>query len=445
MSHYPPYPAYKDSGVEWLGMIPEHWEVKALKWFGTYQNSNVDKKSYEGQAEVRLCNYTDVYYNEFIKDSMNFMPATASKNEIDSMSLNYGDIIITKDSEDSHDIGIPAIVQEGLSNVICGYHLTIIRVASEYQRFIHRLIQSSPTKARFHVESPGITRYGLNQGAIGGLSIVVPPPLEAILLADFIDRETARIDSLITQKTRFIELLKEKRQALITQAVTKGLDPHVKMKDSGVEWLGEVPEHWDIKRLRYVAKLNPSMRIDLLDTDEVSFLPMDAIGENGSIEIDRIRLVGDIKSGYSYFENNDVVFAKVTPCFENGKGAIMRGLNNGTGFGTTEITVLRPKKNILTAYINLIVRCSSFKAFGEGSMTGAGGLKRVPDEFTRNYLIPLPCLDEQQKISEFIATNSSRIDRLIAQSNHSITLLKERRSALITAAVTGQIDLREAA
>ena len=95
MSHYKPYPAYKDSGVEWLGDVPTHWSVKPLKWVGTYQNSNVDKKTYEGQAQVRLCNYTDVYNNEFIVDSMDFMMATASGAEIASMAVKKGDIIIT--------------------------------------------------------------------------------------------------------------------------------------------------------------------------------------------------------------------------------------------------------------------------------------------------------------------------------------------------------------
>lgn len=247
MSHYKRYPAYKDSGVKWIGEVPDHWKVKRLRHVGTFSNSNVDKKSYDDQESVHLCNYTDVYYNEFITAELPFMQATASLGEIEAFSLKRGDVLITKDSEDPSDIGIPALVAEELPGVVCGYHLTCIRTPdAETSRFLHRSLQSHPTKSHFFVEAPGITRYGLGQDAIGNLPICLPPPEHRPALVDWIDRETARIDALIAKKTRFIELLKEKRQALITKAVTKGLDPSVKMKDSGVEWIGKVPEHWEV-------------------------------------------------------------------------------------------------------------------------------------------------------------------------------------------------------
>lgn len=256
MSHYKRYPAYKDSGVKWIGDVPEHWEIKRLRHVGSFTNSNVDKKSYEDQEAVRLCNYTDVYYNEFVTAKLSFMQATASRGEIEAFSLKKGDVLITKDSEDPADIGIPALVAEELPGVVCGYHLTIIRTSdADTSRFLHRVIQSHPTKAHFFVEAPGITRYGLGQDAIGNLPVCLPPAEHRSILSDWIDRETARIDALIAKKTRFIELLKEKRQALIIQAVTKGLDPNVKMKDSGVEWIGEVPENWTVKAYRYATRI----------------------------------------------------------------------------------------------------------------------------------------------------------------------------------------------
>jgi type I restriction enzyme S subunit len=236
MSHYKPYPAYRDSGVEWIGQVPEHWEVKRLRHVASFKNSNVDKKAYDGQEAISLCNYTDVYYNEFITSDLPFMQATASAAEIEQFSLSKGDVIITKDSEDPSDIGIPSLVKDDVPGVICGYHLTMIRGADfDTSRLLHRILQSNPTQAHFFVEAPGITRYGLSQDAIGDLPFNLPPENERNGIANAVDRETTRIDALITKKTRFIELLKEKRQALITHAVTKGLDPSVQIKNSKID------------------------------------------------------------------------------------------------------------------------------------------------------------------------------------------------------------------
>ena len=200
------------------------------------KNSNVDKKAYDGQEAISLCNYTDVYYNEFITSDLPFMQATASAAEIEQFSLSKGDVIITKDSEDPSDIGIPSLVKDDVPGVICGYHLTMIRGADfDTSRLLHRILQSNPTQAHFFVEAPGITRYGLSQDAIGDLPFNLPPENERNGIANAVDRETTRIDALITKKTRFIELLKEKRQALITHAVTKGLDPSVQIKNSKID------------------------------------------------------------------------------------------------------------------------------------------------------------------------------------------------------------------
>lgn len=219
--------------------------------------------------------------------------------------------------------------------------------------------------------------------------------------------------------------------------------PYPAYKDSGVEWLGRVPEHWHVARMRYVATLNPPVRRDLLDDpeQEVSFLPMEAIGEDGSLNLEQNRPVADVRSGYSYFENGDVAFAKVTPCFENGKGALMLGLQYAVGFGTTELTVLRPNPAVADAcYINYIVQASSFRAFGAGAMTGAGGLKRVPDEFTRNFPVSLPDLNEQRLIASKLDRETARIDALVEKKTRFIELLREKRQALITHAVTKGLD-----
>ncbi|WP_156100045.1 restriction endonuclease subunit S, partial [Nitrosococcus oceani] len=249
---FPKYPAYKDSGVEWLGGIPTHWKIEPLKRSCNVFPSNVDKKSYEGQEAVHLCNYTDVYYNERIVAGMNFMPATATPEQIEKFSLHAGDVIFTKDSESAEDIAIAAYVPADIPKVICGYHLSMIRLGNGANgNFIKRFFDSAPAKAYFFVSANGLTRVGLSQYAMDNVPIPLPPLSEQTQIARFLDHETARIDALIEEQQRLIELLKEKRQAAISHAVTKGLDPTVPMKDSGVEWLGEVPAHWKFSPLKH--------------------------------------------------------------------------------------------------------------------------------------------------------------------------------------------------
>ena len=228
MSSYRAYPDYKESGHPLLGAIPEHWELKRLRHACRYYNSGVDKKSYTDQQPVLLCNYTDVYKNEFISDVLDFMPATASEKDIEQFTLKSGDIIITKDSEDPKDIGIPAYVPHDLQGVVCGYHLTVIRVeGNNSARFVHRSIQSSHSKSHFFLNSPGVTRYGLNQTTIGDTPIALPPISEQELISAAIDRELIRTDTLIRKKSLFVGLLKEKKQALVSHVVTQGIPSSV--------------------------------------------------------------------------------------------------------------------------------------------------------------------------------------------------------------------------
>ena len=217
-------------------------------------------------------------------------------------------------------------------------------------------------------------------------------------------------------------------------------------KESGVEWLGAVPGHWKVKRLRFVVELNPS-KSEISGRDKgtvVSFLPMEAIREDGSLNLDNERPIGELDSGYTYFRDGDVTIAKITPCYENGKGALMRGLLNGIGFGTTELIVARPQAMEITGpYLHYLFISPDFRSIGESYMYGAGGQKRVPDAFVRNFVTAFPPLSEQTKIATFLDRETAKIDRLVAEQRRLIELLQERRTALISAAVTGQIDLRE--
>lgn len=211
----------KDSGVDWIGMIPEHWEVKRLKFLANCFPSNVDKHSKANESEVRLCNYTDVYKNEFITDSMKFMIATANNDQIQKFSLQKGDVIITKDSETSSDIAIPALVTEDLSNVVCGYHLAVIRPRKKsYSRYLFRAFQCKVFNIQFEVCSNGITRVGLGNSDLKKGFFLVPNEKEQIAIAEFIDSSTNKLDRIISLKDKEIEKLKEYKSTLIKSAVT---------------------------------------------------------------------------------------------------------------------------------------------------------------------------------------------------------------------------------
>ncbi|THD10096.1 restriction endonuclease subunit S [Metallibacterium scheffleri] len=212
-------------------------------------------------------------------------------------------------------------------------------------------------------------------------------------------------------------------------------------KDSGVEWIGKVPEHWEVKRLRHAAALNPAPEWRELERQqtEYPFLPMEAIGEAGELDVNGRKPLDECRSGYTYFAEGDVVYAKVTPCFENGKGAVIRGLEGGHGFGTTELTVLRATA-IDRDYLYALTFADSFRRPGASEMLGSGGLKRVPDEFVRNYRAAIPPIAEQCAIAAGLDRETARIDALIAKKTRFIELLKEKRQALITHAVTKGLD-----
>ena len=214
-------------------------------------------------------------------------------------------------------------------------------------------------------------------------------------------------------------------------------------RESGVEWLGEVPAHWQVDALRRRATLNPSKsEIDEAANDGLaSFLPMEAVGERGELDLSRTRPITEVSTGYTYFREGDVAFAKITPCFENGKGARMAGLHAGIGFGTTELTVVRPRPKLLVdRYLDWVLRGTSFRQRGEAAMYGAGGQKRVPDEFVREFSFAWPGIEEQNVIARFLDRETAKIDALIAEQEKLLALLAEKRQATISHAVTRGLD-----
>ena len=198
-----------------------------------------------------------------------------------------------------------------------------------------------------------------------------------------------------------------------------------------------IPDEWERRRLRFDASVNPvKSELDREEDIEVSFVPMEAVGEFGDLELTRSKLISDVYNGYTYFRDGDVCIAKITPCFENGKGALADGLLNGIAFGTTELHIIRPSSEVDKKFLFYLTIAHDFRHLGESEMLGAGGQKRVPERFLKDWLPPLPPLDTQKRIAAFLDEKTAQIDGLIAKKRELLERLAEKRQALITQAVT---------
>ena len=448
---FKPYPAYKDSGVEWLGEIPAHWEVRRLKTIASVQLSNVDKKSVEGQESVRLCNYVDVYYNGRITADVEFMAATASPVQVQRFSLQKGDVLITKDSESWTDIAVPAVIAEDLPDVLCGYHLALVRpLAVECDGgFLAHAFSAIGPRDQFQIVANGITRFGLGGDAIRSGLFAMPPIDEQRRIAAHLDREAARIDALVAKKERLIELLQERRTALITQAVTKGLDPNVPMKDSGVEWLGEIPTHWVCLALSRVTTSR-------CDGPFGSHLKSEHYSESG------VRVIRLQNIGWATFQDDDHAFLDEQYASQLGDHGVRPGDLLVAGLGDAGHPVgracfapsslgpamvkadcfrFRLEQNLLTpAFAAYQLTAAADAAAGSDSTGATRSRMNLMASARRKVAIPPP--QEQLSILALIERETARIDALLAKVREAIDRLKELRTALISAAVTGKIDVR---
>ncbi|CAM7143693.1 restriction endonuclease subunit S [Klebsiella quasipneumoniae subsp. similipneumoniae] len=208
-------------------------------------------------------------------------------------------------------------------------------------------------------------------------------------------------------------------------------------KDSGVEWLGKIPNHWTTLAIKHVAQLNPSKSCIGIEKMKgmCSFIPMEKLKFN-SLSVDDVKDVSDVYNGYTYFENEDILIAKVTPCFENKNMVVAHDLHNGIGFGSSEIYVLRCNDIINNDFLFYRLQEDNFMSIAEGAMTGAGGLKRVPSDILNNFKFGLPRIKEQSIIVNFLKHETAKIDILIEKQQQLIELLKEKRQAVISHAVT---------
>ncbi len=436
------YPEYKESSVEWIGEIPAHWEVKRLKYVAEILPSNVDKYIYPDEIQVRLCNYTDVYYNDYITVDIVLEKGSCSEREFTKFVLRKGNVIITKDSETPDDIGVPTFVKDDLDNVVCGYHLTMIRPNACCGEFIFRFIQSDRTRKYFELESNGITRYGLGKPSIENLLLPIPTDSEQTQIAKFLDRKTEQIDELIRVKERRIELLQEQRTALINQAVTKGLDPNVEMKPSGVEWIGEIPKGWKAVPLtKYLESIIDYRGRTPEKTADGRFLVTAKNIRNGRIdyeisqeftpedEYQRIMTRGIPQVG-------DVLFTTEAPLGE------VANVDDVSIALAQRIIKFRPKQDFLNPYfLKYWILSYSFQCDLQRYATGstAVGIKASKLCLLKLNLLPLK---EQQQIVDYLDSKTQETNKLIAAERRKIELLKEYRQSLISEAVTGKIDVR---
>jgi type I restriction enzyme S subunit len=441
---FPSYPKYRASGVAWLGDIPEHWGVRKLKYLCLVFPSNVDKKSNDGETPVRLCNYTDVYYNDEVTSSMDFMLATASADQIEKFSLRSGDAIITKDSETADDIAVSAFVPRDLPGVVCGYHLAVVRPRpGTHGAYIKRIFDSYYAKASLEVRANGLTRVGLGQYQLDNVELAVPLFDEQQAIAAFLDRETAKIDALVAEQERLIELLNEKRQAVVSNAVTEGFNLDCPLKDSGISWLGEVPAHWTSCRVKAICSFvtsGPRGWSERIGDEGALFIQSGDLDDNLGVAFasaKRVQIDEGSEAARTRLQNGDVLVC-ITGA-KTGNVAVCAAVPEAA-YVNQHLCLVRPTRLVASRFLAMVLKSVIGQTHFERDQYG---LKQgLGLEDVKNCPIFVPPLSEQEDILRHLDATSHVIGSLLSDATLAINLLQERRSALISAAVTGQIDVR---
>ena len=446
MSHYKPYPAHKDSGVEWIGSVPAHWEVKPICRVASCNDDSLPENVPPDQL-LRYVDIASVNHTDGITDVAEIRFADAPSRA--RRQAKAGDVVI---STVRTYLKAVAAVTDTHANCTYSTGFAVLRPRpSEVEpAFLKWLTLNDLVIQAIEAHSEGLSYPAINATELVKLKAVVPPRTEQSAITAALDRETARIDALIAKKTRFIELLKEKRQALITHAVTKGLDPNVKMKDSGVEWIGEAPEHWRISPIKSLATEPSTLFVDgdwieshNLSPAGIRYITTGNVGEGGYKEQGNGFITEATFHELRCTEvlPGDILISRLNPPI--GRACIVPEL--GLRIVTSvDNVIFRPSAEFDPQFI--VFRCSASDYFHELSLLGSGAtMQRVSRTDLGNVRIAWPPLNEQIEIRRYLQEETAQIDSLLDLSRRSVDLLKERRSAFITAAVTGQIDLREVA
>ena len=447
---YQPYPAYKDSGVEWLGEIPEGWGLTRLKFESLI-------KARVGWHGLKSDEFTDV--GPYLVTGSDFKgPEIQWENcyhcendryEQDPyIQLQNGDLLITKDGT----IGKVALVQNLYGKATLNSGIFVVRpLSNRYtSKFYFWLLQSTVFHGFVDFYKTGSTIAHLYQNVFENLAFALPSLTEQTQIASFLDHETARIDTLIAKQETLIALLKEKRQAVISHAVTKGLNPDVEMKDSGVEWLGEVPAHWDVVQIRRVL-----IKMEQGKSPECMNEPA-ADNQWGVLKTSCVNnAVFDLNQNKALPPH-----IKPFPEYEVKTGDLLMSRASGSVnlIGSVALVENTPSKILLSdkifrlylsniienRYFSLLMTSFYMRECIKQSISGAEGMaNNITKSSIMAFKIPLPPKSEQLTINNYLVSKISKIDNLITRGQQQKLLLKERRTALISAAVTGKIDLRD--
>ncbi len=448
-----PYLTYRHSGVEWLGEVPEHWQIRRLTTVADLRVSNVDKHVREGEFPVRLCNYMDVYHNERITADVRLIAGTATEREMRRFRLALGDVLFTKDSEDWSDIGVPALVEYAAHDVVCGYHLAMLRPdrASLDGGYLFQALNDTRVAWQFQVAAAGVTRYGLSQNAIRSLRIPLPPLVEQTAIARFLDDADRRIRGCIRAKERLIQLLEEERRATIHEAVTGRIDvqtgqPYPAYKDSGIEWLGKLPAHWDLRSLGTFGRFFKGRGGTKAD-ETGRGVPCVRYGDlytrhQFHIVESKACLAPHRAGAYTPVRYGDVLFAGSGETVEEiGKSAV--NLIRESAVCGGDVIVYRPTIEVDAEFMGWSTDCRQ-AAFQKARMGRGITVMHIYSSDLKYLAVPLPPLTEQTAIARFLAAADRRISARRETVAQQIELLREYRTRLIADVVTGKLDVREA-
>lgn len=423
------YPAYKQSGVEWIGEIPKHWKANAL---GALLELKSDKNHPEFEV---LSVYRD--YGVIIKDSRDDNHNTTSLDTSNYKAVEPGDLVVNKMKAWQGSMGISAY--KGI--VSPAYIVCKVNSTQVIFKYLHQLLRCNSYTSEYNRISYGIRvgQWDMHYEDFKRVLVVLPPLYEQTAIANFLDNKTSLIDKAIGIKEKQIALLKEHRQILIHHAVTRGLDPNVKLKDSGVEWIGEIPEHWEIKRLKDVSLINLNSLPEITNCN-FTFRYVD-IGsvtlESGITQTEEFIFKNAPSRARRIAQKGDTIistvrtYLKATDYIDEEKSNYIYS----TGFA-----ILKPKEIIQPEFLAYFVRSD---AFTEQVTENSKGMSYPAINSTDLGILRLVHgkIDEQKEIVSYIEINCSKITTAISLKEKEIEKLKEYKSTLINSAVTGKIKV----
>lgn len=432
---YKPYPAYRDSGVEWAQRTPSHWTVSPLMAIADERD-----RPNKGMQENNLLSlsYGEIVTKD-INDNDGLLPESFETYQI----IEADDIVwrLTDLQNDKRSLRTALATQRGI--ITSAYLATRIRAANA--RFVAYQLRSYDTTKVFYSMGGGL-RQSMKYSDVKRLPMILPPAAEQTAIATFLDRETAKLDTLIAKQEKLVELLQEKRQALISHAVTKGLHPDAPMKDSSVEWIRETPSHWDVRRVKTVSTFTTSGPRGWSErVGEMGNLFIQSGDLNDSLQIEfesakRVQVENDAEALRTQLREGDVVV-----CITGAKTGNVAVSNKvpEKAYVNQHLCLIRPGNEVTPAFLGLSLKSKAGQTFFDLSQYG---LKQgLSLENVRDAIVLVPPLPEQVAIVNHLDCETKKLDTLIEKSRRSIDLMREHRTALISAAVTGKIDVREAA